>query len=149
MSIISELNLNEVSLALYYSEPPYDTKIAEIRQNDCELEITVLDQTVEKDVKKVINKIAKNQLQIPRHHTEEDKEGWTHYAEVKNVSLGEEDYLIGLYWAVLESGETLKGKHFIPRLLDEKGKVIQKYGRKLSKEQLKPLAHLTKEVEEL
>lgn len=140
----SQFNPNKVTLAIYYAKPSYNIKIAEIRYHDCKLEIIVLDKTIEDDFKKAINKITKNQLQIPQHHIEKDKEGWRHYAEVKNVSQGDEDYLIGLYWAVLDSHVTIKGKYLLPRLLDENGNVIGRYGRKL-----KPLARPMKSAEEL
>ena len=127
----SQFDPNKVTLAIYYAKPSCDTKIGEIRQHGCKLKITALDQTIEEDFKKAIDKIATNQLQIPQHHIKEDKEGWTHYAEVKNVLQGDKDYLIGLYWAVLDSHITIKGKYLLPRLIDENGNVIGRYGRRL------------------
>lgn len=127
------INWHKATLAIYYAKPPYDTKIAEIKHHGCKLKITALDQTIEEDFKKAIKRIAQDKLEYHFCLEKKTDKGEEIGYYNRSVTKDDTDYLIGLYWAILDSHETINGKYLSPRLLDENGQVIGRFGRRLDR----------------
>lgn len=132
MNDSNSFKADRATLVIYYKEPPYDTKIAEIRQNGSMLAINILEQDINGELQKVISKIAQDKLEYSFCTEKKNIEGEEIAYYKRTVAKGDKDYLIGLYWAVLESHEKINGKSLMSRLLDENGKVIGKFGRRLT-----------------
>ena len=137
MNTIDKFDSNKATLTIYYKEPPYDKKIIEIKYKNGKLIFHALDKITVEEVEEKIKKIAQDKLEY--HFCIEKKTGKVEEIGYykRSVTKDDKDYLIGLYWAILDSHATINGKYLLPRLLDEKGQVIQRYGRKLLKNNLR------------
>ena len=141
---LTNINWDKVSLALYDSQKPYDEKVAEVRQDGKKLIIKVKNPELQEAVEREVKQIAKEKLEYNTCIFEKTRQGETQSLLLNTTLKGSSDYLIGLYYAVYDHMDKVNGISFSPRLLDENGDVVGRYGRRL-----KPLAKPMKSTEEL
>ena len=122
------INWQKISLCLY--DVKSDKKVAHIVQVAQDLVIEIFEPKIADRLKNAINELASDEISFQDSYLEKTKSGDTDYIIGIKVKKGQEDYLIGLYRSIMKTGIMVDKNKFLPRIIDQNGKVVGRFGRK-------------------